>query len=533
MRFLPVVERELRVSARSPRLYWGRFTAALIAMALVAWIWFMFGATGNSTTRAKEIFAVLAGFSFVYCLILGFLATADTISEEKREGTLGLLFLTNLNGYDVILGKLAANSLHSFYSLISILPVLAIPWLLGGGLTGGDFWRMALVLLGSLMLSLCVGIFISALSKHDRKAQVASLAVMVLLVLLLPGFGMWLEDKTKIYWFTYLYWLSPIAAFVNSADMNYQLRPEYYWAAILSIFTLSILALLFSANIVRRIWQDRPKIGVAFRRQQRFERWRRGTREARDRYREKLLDDNAFYWLSARDRLKPLYVFGFLLIVAFLWLAFYLVNGGDMLDQEFFFLLAVFLHTILKVWVASESGRRFSEDRKSGALELTLSTPLKIRDILEGQFLALFRQFGGAVAIVLLIDLGGMVLSARMQLNAIDTDWLLCCVAGIVIFVVDLFSISALGMWLGLSSKRASRAVGLTVFYILIIPWLLLFGVLTYASLARSSGLDSQLFKVMIGAYFLFSVVIDFLFFLNASKNLTARFRDIATTRFN
>jgi hypothetical protein len=88
-------------------------------------------------------------------------------------------------------------------------------------------------------------------------------------------------------------------------------------------------------------------------------------------------------------------------------------------------------------------------------------------------------------------------------------------------------------MWLGLSSKRASRAVGLTVFYILIIPWLLLFGVLTYASLARSSGLDSQLFKVMIGAYFLFSVVIDFLFFLNASKNLTARFRDIATTRFN
>ena len=29
--------------------------------------------------------------------------TADSLSAEKREGTLGLLFLTDLRGYDVVL----------------------------------------------------------------------------------------------------------------------------------------------------------------------------------------------------------------------------------------------------------------------------------------------------------------------------------------------------------------------------------------------------------------------------------------------
>jgi hypothetical protein len=60
------------------------------------------------------------------------LGTADCISSEKREGTLGLLFLTDLKGYSVILGKMLATSLNSFYALTAIFPVLAIPLLLGG-----------------------------------------------------------------------------------------------------------------------------------------------------------------------------------------------------------------------------------------------------------------------------------------------------------------------------------------------------------------------------------------------------------------
>ncbi|HQU46125.1 MAG TPA: hypothetical protein PK867_25150, partial [Pirellulales bacterium] len=41
--------------------------------------------------------------------------TADCISSERREGTLGLLFLTDLRGHDVVLGKLVVAGLGAFY----------------------------------------------------------------------------------------------------------------------------------------------------------------------------------------------------------------------------------------------------------------------------------------------------------------------------------------------------------------------------------------------------------------------------------
>ena len=40
-------------------------------------------------------------------------------------------------------------------------------------------------------------------------------------------------------------------------------------------------------------------------------------------------------------------------------------------------------------------GRQFAEDRHSGALELVVSTPLGVKEILRGQWLALRRQFLG------------------------------------------------------------------------------------------------------------------------------------------
>ena len=92
--------------------------------------------------------------------------------------------------------------------------------------------------------------------------------------------------------------------------------------------------------------------------------------------------------------MRPLYVLGFLFAVALVWLVLYLYNGNDMLEQESIFLTALFLHTAMKIWLASEAGRQFFDDRKNNALELTLSTPLPVREILEGEFLALFRQFG-------------------------------------------------------------------------------------------------------------------------------------------
>ncbi|HEV8542180.1 MAG TPA: ABC transporter permease, partial [Verrucomicrobiae bacterium] len=165
MTFLPVVERELRVTARNRRLYWGRCVAAFISLLLVIWFLLTFARGSNSAQNAMQIFWGLSAFAFLYCLVGGLFLTADCISEEKREGTLGLLFLTNLKGYDVAFGKLAATSLRAVYSVLAIYPILTIPLLLGG-IEFAEIGRMALVLLVTLIFSLCIGLFVSSCSRE-------------------------------------------------------------------------------------------------------------------------------------------------------------------------------------------------------------------------------------------------------------------------------------------------------------------------------------------------------------------------------
>src|SRR3989441_6521972 len=102
MRFLPVVERELRMAARRRSTYGLRLLVALAAFSLTLWICTL-PARGQQppTELGKSLFAVLTIMAFAYCLLIGPFLTTDSISSEKREGTLGLLFLTDLSSFDV------------------------------------------------------------------------------------------------------------------------------------------------------------------------------------------------------------------------------------------------------------------------------------------------------------------------------------------------------------------------------------------------------------------------------------------------
>src|SRR5205814_3983297 len=135
---------------------------ALVAIAFIVFMMFIAHASSPQSV-GQPIFTALAWLLFGFCLIDGVWNTADCLSEEKREGTLGLLFLTDLKGYDVVLGKLLATSLKNFYALLALFPPLAITFCLGG-VTGGEFWRLVLLLTNTLFFSLTVGMFVSSIS---------------------------------------------------------------------------------------------------------------------------------------------------------------------------------------------------------------------------------------------------------------------------------------------------------------------------------------------------------------------------------
>src|SRR2546430_12339307 len=109
MSFLPMVDRELRVPGRRRGTYWNRAFSALVAILFGGWLMLLYQQSPPHEV-GQILFASLAALTFLYCLLAGVRATAHCLSEEKREGTLGLLFLTDLEGYDVAVGTLAATS---------------------------------------------------------------------------------------------------------------------------------------------------------------------------------------------------------------------------------------------------------------------------------------------------------------------------------------------------------------------------------------------------------------------------------------
>ena len=101
----PIVGRELLVASRRRETQLIRFITALTAIVVLAWMLIVMRMDNAPPHQFSQIiFGVIAGFAFFFCNLAGVRLTADTLSEEKRNGTLGLLFLTNLRGLDVVLG---------------------------------------------------------------------------------------------------------------------------------------------------------------------------------------------------------------------------------------------------------------------------------------------------------------------------------------------------------------------------------------------------------------------------------------------
>src|SRR5216117_276673 len=120
---------------------------------------------------------------------------------------------------------------------------------------------------------------------------------------------------------------------------------------------------------------------------------------------------------------------------------------------------AFWLHSIIKVWLALEACRRFVEDRRSGALELILSTPVTPDEIVQGQWRALLRQFGAPILLVLLID--GVLAAAGLfvpkhfaNASNLKEQYLFVSMIGsaALMFVADIAALGWLSMWRGMKA---------------------------------------------------------------------------------
>jgi ABC-type transport system involved in cytochrome c biogenesis permease component len=535
MTFLPIVARELRIAARKRNTYLGRIVAALVASLVVGWEMMTMGRMPYMRpSLGPMLFGTLSMFAFVYCLLSGVRATADCISEEKREGTLGLLFLTDLKGYDVVFGKLAATSLNTFYHLLAIFPVMAIPVLLGG-VSGQMLYRTIALLLNTLFFSLAAGMFVSAISRGERRAMGAAILLVLFVTGGMPLLGVWWNSAFNLQGEPPLLFLiaSPGFAFskVDGTD-------GLFWISLATMHGLAWACLAGASALLPRTWLEKAATPRRAQLEQKAAAFAFGDAGNQSHVRRALLDRNPILWLAARNRMDALLLWGFIAASGLIWLWGAWRWPKDWFSEFVYVATAVLVQSVLKFWLAGHACRQFAEDRQTGALELLLATPLTVREIVHGQLLALRRVFAGPILVVV----AAQIAFALACILKPDTQtwrerdawlWLWWFIGCAGTLLADAYTIGWLGLWYGVTSRQANRASGAVIWRVIFLPavvmWMggALFGV--YAVFGRAVfGMGTVLIL-----WFAIGLTNDLVWAEFARNRLTNRLREVATQRFD
>ena len=530
MAVLPIVARELRVAARRKSTYRFRMAVAVGALAVAGWI-MLIPNLRTPQHLGMAMFTALSVVAFIESFLAGVITTSDSISEEKREGTLGLLFLTDLKGYDIVFGKLVATSLNAFYGMLAIFPIMAIP-LLAGGVSGAEFGRVILAAMNILFFSLAIGVFASAICREERAAGSVTIITLIFFAAGFPVIGgfatNWENDPVMALFLIPSPGYTAFMAFDQFYQTATAAKQNYFYQSMATIQVCAWIFLLLACAIVPRSWQDKTERGSPVKRL--LERLRYGTAALRASYRRHALDINPFFWLVSRDRMSMWLTWSLLVLAGLVWIWGLIRFKRDFLSEPTYVLTGFTLHVILKLWLAGDAGKRFGHDRKSGALELILSTPVPIRTILNGQLLGLWKQFAGPAMVVLLLD--AVFLWAERQSN----EWVLMCVIGMITLVVDLIALAWVGMWMGLRSRYANRAAGAAVMRVMVLPWLVWGGAMTLMAIV--SFRFGNAFRWVEGEFLMVfwavvSVAIAAAFGFWSRARLLNDFRTVATQRYD
>lgn len=342
MNILPLVMREMHVALRrrSTRAIWLSFGAG--SMVLV--IWALLSWTGNPLTAGRTIFEYLAYVAVGIILVLSIFLASDNISRERREGTIHFLFLTDLQGRDVVLGKMAATGLVPAYALVAMFPALATCQLVGG-VTFPEFCRMLLGLVMALAFSLSVATAISCWCQTQRQAQFSAAGVLLLA-----------NPAMLCAWYA---------------------SPKYFWHAFFWMGVVSLALVLWSCGFLSATWRREEVVPKS------------RTAEATRRSRPPLTQSSPVAWLMGpRIRVTPLP----LLMAGLLFIAGVIFVMSPRNFAKWLFAALVMVFVCFQAVLIVRSVYAFYQDRQDGSLELLLGTKLTMEELLDGFYHAMVRR---------------------------------------------------------------------------------------------------------------------------------------------
>jgi ABC-type transport system involved in multi-copper enzyme maturation permease subunit len=608
--FMPVVRRELREGARRPFNYWLRVIGAAAGVVLL-YVLHQNGG-GDLAADGLRLFTGLHEMLLVLICVMVPAMSADCIAREKREGTLGLLFVTPLKAMGVVVGKGLVQAFRAFTLWLAVLPVIIIPFL-SGGVTPGDAASAVTIEFCLTLLCLAAGILASSVAKARSTAFILAASFAVAFVCLFGGFlglgflsqtsglpaqGQWQEIRRtgqllitgqslgssviaglpvistssgirtflgpRIVTFSSVPVFSTTVSIGPYGSFGYPVAPAPAvafspsgWSATLSnpatregwrsLLLESLLAtpllfwlvLRFAARQVARSWQDKPP-------SVRREGWVRTfcAPLAKRRFARKMretLEWNPIAWLQQYSWKARVSKWGLCLGLVMIEWVFSAdsaaMSASDLQDAQSVMML------ILAAAFTFVGVNSFLTEKKSGALELLLVTPVTPIQIIWGRVWGLWKQFLPAGLTLLLLsiyayylgDMSGMMSSKEPHglggmiwdfltwpLPHEKSDWIynesLAQNTTLKIFIIasGFLTLPVYATYFALRVKNLIVAAGLTWITLLLCPF---FAFAANAFFVDHSSVE-PLFLEVVESNFIFAMVACFLLSHSLSRRI-------------
>lgn len=358
MNIWPVIQRELRAEARNPYHHWLRLISAAGVLAYFYAVSRNYGGPGS--LLGQTLFGALTESSLIITAVLTPQLTADCLSREKRDGTLGLLFLTPLTAREIVMAKSAVHLLRSFTVLMALGPLFAIPLLMGGV----QIQQTVMAVTANVFvvfLGLAAGLIASVRNTEWMRAAVSAEFTMLGAVLFLAP------------WIT-----------VFDGPGIFRGRAGGLLGSVLVIGSAAVLlctCILGVSAYLKKNWQrtlvDPPQ-----------PRWTRGFSESafmRSLFRWNkagVLDRNPIAWLQEYSWTARLTKWGWLLLAIF----------GEIIGPR------NMMWALIGAFAFAAAGS-FRLELQTGSLELLLVTPLRESQVIIGRLWGLFAHFLPAVMV--------------------------------------------------------------------------------------------------------------------------------------
>jgi len=452
---LPAGEPGAAESGASAWTLWSRALVGLVAIAL-------FGLAFLEEAGRRGGMSVDAGLNAAYVLftalffvagVTGLQSAADCVSSERRQGTLGLLFLTDLKPRTVLAAKLISSSFQNSYALLAALPIFAA-CILAGGVTGGFLLRSSLVIVYTLLFSTLVGLSASCRTSDAHAAFSKSIRHFVL--------------------WNLAPFVSPLYLLIaaNAESVVYSIPAVIFGLAVLAGYWSGCCDAL-SAN-----WRDsldapkepgRQTLGS------------HGSVKltARDLRYPPVDETDPATWIisrygdprqvSPREFPKP-----FAIVIMVVCLLAMLAGDAEVVGASYY-MLSWTLRFILVVTMCKIAPQGLAETIRGGGAEILLTTPLTVGQLVRGAGRFLFDQFRPILKVFLISD--GVVTIALAAFGRHHRGWF-------SEFVFSLIKLNALtlavlatagffGVWMGLRYQRMTQAVIRTALMQIVAPMIL------------------------------------------------------------